>query len=119
MKQLDIQKRARARRKGHIRKNVIGTTDRPRATIFRSNRYLYLQLIDDTKGHTLVQASTREKEFNNMGPNVVTGEKLGKLFGERIKQVNISSIVFDRNGYRYHGVIKSLADGIRSIGVEF
>ena len=111
--------RKRLKRKVHIRKKISGTTERPRMTVTRSNRRISIQIIDDTKGHTLVSASTLEKELRNLKANVEGAGQLGEVMGKRLLEKNIKSVVFDRNGYLYHGLIKALADGTRKAGIEF
>ena len=109
----------RLQRKRHVRKRISGTAERPRLTVFKSNKNLSVQVIDDIKGHTLVSASTLEKDLSGIKVNVEGGAKLGKVVGERMKAANISTIVFDRNGYMYHGVVKALADAARESGIQF
>ncbi len=119
MKHMVEKNRRRMRRKIGIRKRIFGTTERPRMTVFKSNRFMYLQVIDDTKGCTLVSASNREKENVSIKNNVKSIGKLGEIIGKRLKENNISSIVFDRNGYKYHGMIKEVADAVRKSGIVF
>ena len=111
--------RKRFKRKVHIRKNISGTPERPRMTVTRSNRRISVQVIDDTRGHTLVSASTLEKDLRNIKANIAGAGQLGEVAGRRLLEKNIKSVVFDRNGYLYHGLIKALADGTRKAGVEF
>ncbi|MDR2159429.1 MAG: 50S ribosomal protein L18 [Treponema sp.] len=111
--------RKRLKRKTHIRKRIAGTAERPRMTVTRSNRRLSVQIIDDLKGHTLVSASTLEKDLRNLKATVEGAGQLGEIVGKRILDKNIKAVVFDRNGYLYHGVIKALADGARKAGVQF
>ena len=111
--------RKRLRRKVHIRKRLSGTTERPRMTVTKSNRRISVQVIDDTKGHTLVSASTLEKDLRNIKATVEGAAKIGELVGKRLLEKNIKAVVFDRNGYLYHGVVKALADGSRKAGIEF
>jgi large subunit ribosomal protein L18 len=111
--------RKRLRRKIHIRKRVSGTAERPRMTVTKSNRRIAVQVIDDTKGHTLVSASTLEKELRNIKATVEGAGKLGEIIGKRLLEKNIKSVVFDRNGYLYHGIVKALADASRKAGIEF
>jgi len=111
--------RKRLKRKIHIRKTISGTAERPRMTVFKSNRSLSIQLIDDTKGHTLASVSTLEKELRNIKTTVPGALQLGEIMGKRILDINIKSVVFDRNGYLYHGLIKAMADGARKAGVLF
>ena len=111
--------RKRLKRKIHIRKSISGTAARPRMTVTRSNRRLSVQIIDDTKGHTLASASTLEKDLRNIKLNVAGAAQLGEIMGKRLLEKNIKSVVFDRNGYLYHGIVKALADGTRKAGIEF
>jgi len=111
--------RKRLRRKIHIRKRVSGTAERPRMTVTKSNRRIAVQVIDDIKGHTLVSASTLEKELSNIKATVEGAGQLGEIIGKRLLEKNIKTVVFDRNGYLYHGIVKALADGSRKAGIEF
>ena len=111
--------RRRLKRKIHIRKIITGTAERPRMTVFKSNRSLSIQLVDDTKGHTLASASTLEKELRAIKATVAGAGQLGEIMGKRILEKNIKNVVFDRNGYLYHGLIKAMADGARKAGVLF
>ncbi|MBQ9238876.1 MAG: 50S ribosomal protein L18 [Treponema sp.] len=119
IKKMSNKQRKRLHRKIHIRKRVYGTAVRPRLTVTRSNRHLYMQAINDDEGKTLAAISTLEKEYADMRPTVINAEKLGEAFGARLKDRNITTVVFDRNGYLYHGVVKALADGTRKAGIEF
>mgnify|MGYP003479104556 FL=1 len=119
LKKLNDKDRKRLKRKIHIRKRISGTAERPRLTVTRSNNNLYMQAIDDTVGKTLASISTLEKEFASLKPNKDGAEKLGSAMGKRLMDKNIKTVVFDRNGYLYHGVVKALSDGTRSAGVEF
>ena len=110
--------RKRQKRKASIRKKIGGTPSRPRLTVFKSNRYTYVQVIDDTVGLTLAAASNLEKEHRDIANKVAALEKLGLLIGERLKAKNITAVVFDRNGYRYHGKVKAIADGARKAGIR-
>ena len=111
--------RKRLKRKIHIRKKVSGTAERPRMTVTRSNRRLSVQIIDDTKGQTLASASTLEKELSGIKANVAGAGQLGEIMGKRLLEKDIKTVVFDRNGYLYHGIIKALAEGTRKAGVQF
>jgi large subunit ribosomal protein L18 len=111
--------RKRFKRKVHIRKRISGTAERPRMTVTRSNRRLSIQAIDDVKGHTLVSASTLEKDLQDIKATVEGAGKLGEIMGKRLLEKNISEVVFDRNGYLYHGVVKAIAEGARKTGVKF
>ncbi len=104
--------------KHRIRKKVFGTTERPRMTVYRSNRYISVQIIDDTCGQTLVSASSRIKEISEaQGTKSQKAAMVGKLIAQRALQAGITKVVFDRNGYLYHGKVKSLADGAREGGL--
>ena len=118
-KKLDDKNRRRLHRKIHIRKSIYGTAERPRMTVTRSNKNLSVQVIDDVEGKTLASISTMEKEFASLKPNTEGAAKLGEALGARLKDKKISKVVFDRNGYLYHGVVKALADGARKAGIEF
>ncbi len=110
----------RFKRKRRIRARVEGSTEKPRLSVFRSNRHLYVQLIDDAKGVTLVAASTNEEELRDKVGGTIDGAKtLGGLVAKRALAKNITSIVFDRSGYLYHGRIKALADSAREGGLKF
>jgi large subunit ribosomal protein L18 len=111
--------RKRLKRKVHIRKRVSGTPERPRMTVTRSNRRLSVQIIDDTKGHTLATASTLEKELREIKATVEGAGRLGEIVGKRLLEKNIKSVVFDRNGYLYHGIVKALAEATRKAGIQF
>ena len=105
--------------KMRIRKKVSGTSERPRLTVFRSNKEIYAQLIDDVKGVTLASASTVEKTFESKGTKIEQAIVIGKNIAERAKSIGIEAVVFDRNGYLYHGRVKSLADSARENGLKF
>jgi len=104
-----------------IRKTIVGTSVRPRLSVFRSNKEIYAQVIDDINGKTIVSASSREKEISSFKKEnkVFIAKEVGKLLGKRILDKKIKKIHFDRGGYLYHGRVKSLADGARELGVEF
>lgn len=119
MKRIIEKNKRRVQRKNHIRKTLSGTALRPRMTVFRSNKNISLQVIDDVAGHTLVSASTLEAELKGTKPNIAGGSKIGQIIGQRLKEANIDSVVFDRNGYKYHGVVKAIADAARETGIKF
>ncbi len=108
-----------------IRKKMAGSQERPRLNVYRSVNHIYAQVIDDTKGVTLVSATTVEKgkgikgDKRPTGGNVASAKEVGKLIAERAKQKGITKVVFDRGGYLYHGRIKALADAARAAGLEF
>ncbi|MBI4280662.1 50S ribosomal protein L18 [Candidatus Uhrbacteria bacterium] len=122
MKVKNLQKRkqlARGRRHGRVRSKVSGTASRPRLSVFRSAKHLFVQLIDDEAQKTLVAASDRELPKVETGGKVPIAEALGKLVAERAVEKGIKQIVFDRGGYAYHGRVKAIADGSRAGGLEF
>jgi large subunit ribosomal protein L18 len=96
-----------------------GTASRPRLAVFRSNRYIYAQLIDDDAGSTIAAASSREDAFTKQSLTVDTAVAVGKLLAARAKDAGVESVVFDRGGYKYHGRIKGVAEGAREAGLEF
>jgi large subunit ribosomal protein L18 len=102
-----------------IRKKINGTSEKPRLTVFRSNKEIYVQLIDDVNSKTLASASSMEKSFVKEGTKTDVAKSVGKLVAERAISAGISSVVFDRNGYLYHGRVKSLADSAREGGLKF
>ena len=108
----------RQRIKFRIRKTVSGTPAQPRLSVFRSNKEIYAQVIDDVNGVTLVAASSRESEVVS-GTNIETANAVGKLVAERALKAGINTISFDRGGYLYHGRVKSLAEGAREAGLKF
>ena len=110
----------RQRIKFRIRKRLSGSGDIPRMTVFRSNKQIYVQLVDDVTGQTLVSASSREKEVASQQVNKTEQAKLvGKLIASKAKDKGIETVVFDRNGYLYHGRVKNLADAAREGGLKF
>ncbi len=119
LRKMTDKQRKRLHRKVHIRKSVYGTQERPRMTVFKSGRNIYVQVINDDEGKTLASISTLEKEFASLSANIASATKLGEAMGQRLKDKNITKVVFDRNGYLYHGVVKALADATRSAGIEF
>ena len=110
----------RLERHNRIRKNLSGTPERPRLNVFRANANITAQIIDDTKGITLVSASTLEKELNiKNGGNVEAAKIIGAEIAKRAKKAKINKVVFDRGGYLYHGRVKALAEAAREGGLEF
>lgn len=119
---LHTKKEARLRRKQRIRKKVFGTTARPRLCVFRSTRHIYAQIIDDSKGLTIVAASSMEKEVRDgskPGGKKAVAEQIGKLIAGRAKDKGVSQVVFDRGGFMYHGRVKALSEGAREGGLTF
>ena len=108
----------RQRIKFRIRKIVSGTAAQPRLSVFRSNKEIYAQIIDDVNGTTLVAASSREEGITK-GTSIETASAVGKLVAEKALKAGISTISFDRGGYLYHGRVKSLAEGAREAGLKF
>ena len=110
---------ARRRRHNRVRKNVYGTAARPRLAIFRSNRYIYAQVIDDDSGRTLAAASSQEKDLRKRTLSVETAAEVGKKVATRAGDAGIDAVVFDRGGFPYHGRVKALADAAREAGLKF
>ena len=102
-----------------VRKKISGTPDRPRLCVFRSNKHIYAQIIDDVNGVTLVSASSLDKAIEGNGGNKEAAKAVGKLVAERAKEKNIVDVVFDRGGNIYHGRVKELAEGARESGLNF
>jgi len=118
MKKNNSFQRSRIRRR--IRGKISGTIERPRLSVFRSNKQIYAQIIDDTAGKTLVAASSTDKEIASKDiPKIEQAKLVGQLLAEKAKQAEVETVVFDRGGYVYHGRIKSLADGAREGGLKF
>src|SRR3954447_6514718 len=110
----------RLRRHRRVRKRVTGTPERPRLAVFRSNKHISAQVIDDVSGRTIVAASSVEKDLKSAaGGNRDTAKKVGQLLGERAKAAGLSKVVFDRGGFLYHGRVAALADAAREAGLEF
>ena len=109
---------ARRRRHFRVRKKIFGSPARPRLSVYRSNRYIYAQVIDDSSGQTLVAASSREKAIGK-SLTVATAAEVGKLVGARAKDAGINDVVFDRGGFPYHGRVKALAEAAREEGLKF
>jgi large subunit ribosomal protein L18 len=119
---MDSKNVSRVRRHKRIRKKISGTSEKPRLAVFRSNRYIYVQLIDDQEGHTLASASSLEKDLREQFKgkvNLEVSKAIGKLIAERATAKGYKSVVFDRGGYIYHGKIKALADSARESGLDF
>ncbi len=116
----DPRATGRRRRHARVRKHLAGTAERPRLAVFRSSRHLVAQVIDDADGRTLVSASTMEAELRGVaGDKSEKAKKVGELVAERAKSAGVSSVVFDRGGYRYAGRVAALAEGARSAGLDF
>ena len=122
MGSMNLRKQARLKRKKRIRKNIIGTSEKPRLSVFRSTKHIYAQIIDDSKGQTLVCASSLEKavkENADAKKKVDTANTVGKLIGERAAGKGVKNVVFDRNGFLYHGRVKAVSEGARKAGLTF
>ncbi len=117
-----VRKQARIKRKKRIRKNIFGSKERPRLSVFRSSQHIYAQIIDDTRGDTITAASSLEKvvkeqpKFDN---KIAAANYVGKLLGERAVAKGLKKVVFDRNGFLYHGRVKAVSDGAREAGLDF
>ena len=119
MKRLVEKRKRRKRRKMSIRRKISGTPECPRLSVFKSNKHLYAQVIDDTEGRTLVAVSSRAGDTKGLKPTVADGAKLGEVLGKQMKEAKIEKAVFDRNGHLFHGVVKAVADGARKAGISF
>jgi len=121
MKYASEREAGRLFRKARIRKSVVGTPMRPRLSVFKSAKHLYAQLIDDQTGKTLAAASTVDKELKTgkIRGNLAGAVKVGTLVAKRAKAAGIETVLFDRNGFRYHGTLKALADAAREGGLKF
>jgi large subunit ribosomal protein L18 len=108
----------RLKRRRRVRAKVFGTAERPRISVFRSNRGLFAQLIDDTAGHTLASVQWTESDLRGLKP-LEQAERAGRLLADRAKAAGVESAVFDRGGYQYHGRVKALAEGAREGGLTF
>ena len=113
------RKEERIRRHKRVRTKISGTTECPRLAIFRSNSNIYAQIIDDTKGATIVAASTLDKEVKTKKANKEAAKEVGALIAKRALEKNIESVVYDRGGYIYHGIVKELAEAAREGGLKF
>ena len=119
LKKLDKNKE-RLKRHDRIRKKISGTSEKPRLCVYRSLKHIYVQIVDDSTGNTLVAASTLDKELKgNSGGDLKAAEAVGKLAAQKAVEKGIVDVVFDRGGYLYHGRIKALADAARSAGLNF
>ena len=109
----------RTRRHIRVRRKISGTAERPRLCVYRSNTNIYAQIIDDVAGNTLVSASTLDKEVKTKNSNVEAAKEVGALIAKRASAKKIKTVVYDRSGYIYHGVVKALAEAAREGGLEF
>lgn len=113
------RRKARDRRHRRVRKKLHGTAERPRLAVFKSNRYIYAQVIDDDTGRTMAAASSLEKPLRSKSLSRDTATEVGKLVVERAKGVGVEQVIFDRGGYPYHGRVQALAEAVREAGVRF
>ncbi len=111
-----VERRKRIHRS--IREDVIGTSVRPRLSVYRSNKYIYAQLIDDFEGHTLASASSLEDGVDEESPTDES-RRVGELLAERAQEEGIEAVIFDRGGYKYHGRVEAVAEGVRDGGLDF
>jgi len=109
--------KARLKRRRRVRAKVVGTAERPRISVFRSNRGIQAQLVDDLAGHTLAAVSWTESDLRSLKP-MERAAKAGEVLAERAKAAGVDTAVFDRGGYRYHGKVKAFADGVREGGLK-
>jgi len=112
------KRQARLKRRRRVRARVSGTAERPRLSVYRSNRGIFAQLVDDTKGHTLAAVNWIEPDLRKLSASA-QATKAGELLAERAKAAGVETCVFDRGGYQYHGRVKALADGAREGGLAF
>ncbi len=115
---LKTKAQSRLRRRRRVRAKVRGTSERPRLSVFRSNRGIQAQLIDDVAGHTVAAVNWTEGDLKDL-KTMEQAKKAGELLAERAKAAGVENVVFDRGGYRYHGRVKALADGAREAGLKF
>ena len=119
-KTIVVKRARRQRRKQSIRRGLFGTSERPRMSVFRSAKHIYVQIINDFEGRTLVSSSTKGKDFSDAnGGNCDAAKKIGEEVAQKALDAGIKTVVFDRNGYRFHGRVKALADAAREKGLVF
>jgi large subunit ribosomal protein L18 len=122
MGSLNAKKKAHLKRKTRIRKRIFGSSERPRMSVFRSARHIYVQVIDDTDGKTIVSAASTEKpvrEHADFENKIAVAIHVGKIIAQRALEKGITKVVFDRNGFLYHGRVKAVSDGAREAGLNF
>jgi large subunit ribosomal protein L18 len=116
---VETRRQSRVRRHARVREKIKGSAARPRLAVFRSLTHIYAQLVDDDAGRTLAAASSKEaKDATGIKKRIDSAKTVGTLLGDRAKQKGVTEVVFDRGGYRYHGRVKALADGVREAGVK-
>ncbi|MBI4727947.1 MAG: 50S ribosomal protein L18 [Acidobacteria bacterium] len=118
---MDARRKREARKRRHrrVRRRIVGTPERPRLVVFRSNKHIYAQVIDDSAGRTVVAASSSEAEARGPGRKSEVAKRVGSLLGRRATERGIASVVFDRGGYLFHGRVRALAEGARESGLTF
>lgn len=119
MKNTNEKQIKRLRRKMHIRKKIRGTAERPRICVNRTNKHIYVQVIDDQNQQTIAAVNTCQKDNRELKMNVKNALKIGEILGKKLKELKVSNVVFDRNGFKYHGIVKAVADGVRKSGLSF
>ncbi len=119
MDRLSEKRHKQAQRKRRVRKKIMGTEARPRLTVFRSHRNISVQAIDDVNGKTIASVTTLEKEMSDVNRTLEGAKAVGQKIAERLKAAKVKTVIFDRNGYRYHGIVKAVADGARESGLDF
>ncbi|MCI1944703.1 50S ribosomal protein L18 [Clostridium luticellarii] len=115
----DDRKKLRTKRHLKVRKKIFGTTEKPRLSVYRSDKNIYAQIIDDVNGATLVSASSLDKDFEGIGSNKEAAKVVGEIIAKKAIEKGIKKVVFDRGGYVYHGRVQNLAEGAREAGLEF
>jgi len=115
---MHTRQKARERRHRRVRKKVRGTSERPRLAVFRSNKHVYAQVIDDVRGVTIAAASTKEKGYSGATATVDAAKEIGKLVAERAKAAGVDTVVLDRGGFKYHGRVAGVADAAREAGLR-
>ena len=115
----DDKKKLRSKRHLRVRRKISGTNERPRLAVYRSEKNIYAQIIDDVKGTTLVSASSVDKDFQGVGSNKEAAKVVGQTIAKKAIEKGIKEVVFDRGGYIYHGRVQNLAEGAREAGLEF
>ena len=119
MDRLSEKRHKQAQRKRRVRKKITGTEVRPRLSVYKSHKNISVQAIDDITGTTIASVSTLEKELADVKRSIEGAKAVGQKIAERLKDAKVKTVIFDRNGYRYHGIVKAVADGARESGLEF
>ncbi len=119
MDRLSDKRRKRQQRKRRVSSKITGTALRPRLTVFKSHKNISVQAVDDINGKTIAAASTLEKDMAGVKRSLEGGKAVGKAVAERLQAARVKTVIFDRNGYSYHGIVKAVAEGARESGLEF